>query len=125
MAMNPVSCFWVVKDGDVWKRTDTGASMPYPGAFGVGAMWDASPDYVRMDRSIGWVDRGDGHYPVVMTPGGEWCVDGPSFDKDGAHPCPWTRTGDPTNPPTFTVHPSIHFVGRFHGWLKNGVLTEC
>jgi hypothetical protein len=34
----------------------------------------------------------------------------------------WTRTGDP---PKVTATPSINHVGRWHGWLRDGVLTEA
>lgn len=34
----------------------------------------------------------------------------------------WTVTGDP---PAITVSPSINVVGIWHGWLRNGVLTEA
>ncbi|MHB1953562.1 MAG: hypothetical protein ACYCOU_07395 [Sulfobacillus sp.] len=33
----------------------------------------------------------------------------------------WTVTGDA---PLITVAPSINLVGRYHGWLKNGVLSD-
>lgn len=33
----------------------------------------------------------------------------------------WTRTGEP---PNITVTPSINHVGQYHGFLKNGVLTD-
>lgn len=33
----------------------------------------------------------------------------------------WTRTGVP---PNVTVTPSVNAVGRYHGWLRDGVLTE-
>lgn len=35
----------------------------------------------------------------------------------------WQRTGDTIE--TLTLSPSIHCVGHWHGWLKNGVLTSC
>lgn len=33
----------------------------------------------------------------------------------------WTVTGEA---PNITVSPSINFIGRYHGWLQNGVLSE-
>lgn len=35
----------------------------------------------------------------------------------------WQRTGDTFE--TLTLSPSIHCVGHWHGWLKDGVLVSC
>ena len=35
----------------------------------------------------------------------------------------WQRTGDTFE--TLTLSPSIHLVGHWHGWLRNGVLESC
>jgi hypothetical protein len=120
-----IACFWVEKDGDAWVRKDTGERQPYPGAFGIGAMWDAVPNYREHEIARGGADRGDGHFPVVLTPGGEWVIDGCAYSDGAARPCPWTREGDPTRPETFTAHPSIHFPGRYHGWLRAGFLVDA
>lgn len=63
------------------------------------------------------------HKPAlyVMTPGGVWCVDGPSYRGGKCGPG-WDRTG---TPPLVTAAPSIHFPGRYHGWLRSGELVEC
>jgi hypothetical protein len=74
-----------------------------------GAMWYA--DWFHLKGP-------DGRTLTVQTPAGEWCIDG--YATGGGRP--WTRTG---TPPLVTVTPSINFVGRYHGWLKDGVLTEC
>ncbi len=51
-----------------------------------------------------------------------WHVDGPS--RNNGVPGPgWTRTGDPRNPPSLTVTPSI-LTGDYHGFLQGGVLTD-
>ena len=125
--MSSIACFWVEKDKDgIWVRPDTGAKMPYPSAFGVGAMWSSDSSYVEQCRKEGlWKDYPDGIALSVMTPGGEWCVDGPSYPGNGkpARPCPWTRTGDPRKPETLFVEPSINFTGRYHGHLKGGRLA--
>lgn len=46
---------------------------------------------------------------------------------DGGPPFPdktrWERTGDTIE--TLTLSPSIHCVGHWHGWLRNGVLESC
>lgn len=39
--------------------------------------------------------------------------------QDGSR---WTRSGVT---PLFTVEPSIHEPGRYHGHLKNGILGPC
>ena len=122
-------CFWVEKDTDeTWVRRDTGERMPYPSAFGNGAMWSTESSYVEVCRKEGlWKDYPDGIKLSVMTPGGEWNVDGPSYPGEGqpAQPCPWTRTGDPRKPATLSVRASINFNGRYHGWLTKGVLKDA
>ena len=35
----------------------------------------------------------------------------------------WQRTGDTFE--SLTLTPSIHAVGHWHGWLRNGVLESC
>jgi hypothetical protein len=54
----------------------------------------------------------------VMMPNGDvFCIDAAvSGKRDG-----WAVTGDP---PNITVHPSINIVGRYHGFIKNGVISE-
>lgn len=123
--MGRIQCFWVERDGDAWVRRDTGERAPYPSALGLGAMYDGDARYRELEVARGGADRGDGHFPVVLTPGGEWVIDGCAYSDGKARPCPWTRTGDPARPETFTVSPSIHFPGRYHGWLRNGVLEDA
>lgn len=53
---------------------------------------------------------------VLMTPGGEWCIDSPASNGPG-----WTRTG---TPPIVTARPSI-ICGGYHGWLTDGELVRC
>lgn len=83
----------------------------------VGAMWNA---WWYKDVPA-WVGS-DGLSLVVMTPGGDWHVDGPS--KSGGK---WTRTG---TVPNITAVPSIHIQARdgttrYHGFLRNGELIPC
>lgn len=77
----------------------------------VGAMWDA---WWFEERWMG----PDGIHLMVQTPGGEWLVDGPAKNMK----TPWSRTG---KIPKVTAHPSIHIVGTYHGWLRDGFLVEC
>ncbi len=124
--MPRVACFWVERTGDgAWRRPGTGEVMPYPGAFGVGALWDAYADWREQEIANGGKRYHDGLCPVVLTPGGEWAIDGCAYDAGARKPCPWTRVGDPRAPATFSVTPSIHFPGRYHGWLRNGELIDA
>lgn len=108
-------CAYEFQPEDTWQlfqellyvRSDTGEEVTLREAP-VGAMWDAF--------WLPWKGP-DGRSLVVMTPAGEWTIDGPS--EGGGH---WTRTGEP---PKVTVQPSINFPGKFHGWLTAGVLTAC
>lgn len=94
----------------LYKRSDTSTLVTLQEAP-VGAMWDAD-----------WYPRKgpDGRCLVVMTPGGEWMVDGPSTTGGN-----WTRTGEV---PFITATPSILITNRsepdYHGFLTNGVLIE-
>ena len=47
---------------------------------------------------------------------------GPADDWHGRKAL-WQRTGDTLE--TLTLHPSLHMVGHWHGWLKDGVLVSC
>ena len=66
----------------------------------------------------------DGDLCVKLPSGGsEWNIDlGRRINASGGRQVPaWTRTGEA---PNVTVTPSINNVGRYHGWLTNGVLTD-
>ncbi len=61
--------------------------------------------------------KDDGHAIAVVCPDGMvWEIDGPA--SSGGF---WSRTG---TPPKLSVTPSILTPG-YHGYLTNGVLTEC
>lgn len=79
----------------------------------VGAMWNAH--WLPSKRT-----GPDGIALVVKTPGGDWQIDGPSWNKGKAGPG-WTRTGQI---PDVTARPSI-LMTKYHGWLTNGMLIEC
>lgn len=85
-------------------------STPQVGKAPAGAIWDAA-----------WMpSKGpDGKSLMVMTPAGDWWVDGPSSNGPG-----WTRTGVP---PNLTIRSSICIGNpvRYHGFLTNGFLEEC
>ena len=96
-------------------RTSDGSLVPWD-ELKPGAMWwereDGEPDEL-----------------CVKLPGGSrgttWNID--QGKRINALPgeksrCPeWTRTGDV---PNVTVTPSINWFGHYHGWLRDGVLTD-
>lgn len=117
----PTSCVcgYIFQDADEWQlfnellyvRKDTGEELTLRDAP-PGAMWNAF-----------WYPPAFGHGPdglalMVMTPAGEWHIDGESSNGPG-----WTRTG---TPPLVTARPSI-LIGnnRYHGFLTDGRLEEC
>jgi hypothetical protein len=65
--------------------------------------------------------------PNPVKPGGvfdAWIIDGPS--SNGGR---WTREGDPHNPQTLSMNPSIakgkpESPDYYHGWLHNGVFSD-
>jgi hypothetical protein len=92
----------------------------------VGDMWPApwfleGPEtsrnyWVSKQYDKDWADK---RPPlVVKLPGGhEHCVDmGGSGNREG-----WTVTG---SPPKITVVPSINVHGIYHGWIRDGVITD-
>lgn len=103
---------WQRNENQLYIRKETGELCILSKAP-VGAMWDATwfKKYEPYNKSP------DGIVLTVQTPGGDWCVDGPS--KGGGH---WTRTG---TVPEVTANPSILIEGSYHGWLRNGWLEEC
>lgn len=75
-----------------------------------------SPEYRR-----DWAGR---RPPVlVMLPSRyAWPIDRLATDDNGSMLTGgWTVTGDP---PAVTVNPSISLKGRWHGWIRGGVITD-
>lgn len=59
---------------------------------------------------------------MVKLPSGDFfCVDGPCYSAEQGAYGGWQVTGEA---PNITVVPSIHLVGRYHGFLTNGVLSD-
>lgn len=82
-----------------------------------GAMWDA----VWL-HGTDWCGADGVSLQVMLPPGGpsdEWCADCPSTGGK-----PWERVGDPRDPPSLSVTPSI-LTPRYHGYLTAGFLVEC
>lgn len=61
------------------------------------------------------------HLSVKLPDGVWWDIDAPSSRNYQVGGSGWTREGDA---PRVTAHPSIQ-TGAYHGWLTNGVLSEC
>lgn len=117
------SCGYQFVDDDEWqcnpdtlyRRSDNGELVTLARAP-VGAMWNAE----WMGES--WKGP-DGIHLCVRTPGGEWSVDGPSYQGGKIqNERGWTRTG---TIPDVTANPSILIPGKYHGFLRAGWLEEC
>lgn len=75
-----------------------------------------------------WFEDGDLNDLAVKLPSNsEWFVDRGRLmneqpDRSGKQRLPqWTRTGEA---PNITAQPSINHQGAYHGWLRDGILTE-
>jgi hypothetical protein len=117
----PWKCFMLAAPPRLgeWHDTDSGGRtlpMFYPLPDGrevefqdlpVGAMWTEPAE--RTARGIDSL--------AVLLPGRViW-----RMDDSGTNGFLWTRSG---NPPEVTMFPSINFVGIYHGWLRNGILSD-
>ena len=129
-----IVCFLIepVEDKNhLWKRVDTGQELTLNSVHHapVGAMWRATW-LEDMPQFCG----PDGKSYVVMTPGGEWMIDGRASNckmpDDNVHKC-WVRHGEA---PNLTVDKNGHTckvgagsiqAGNYHGYLRNGKLTDC
>jgi len=108
---------WQLFSEVIYRRTDTREEMTLREAP-VGAMWNA-------DWMSSFNKGADGRCLVVKTPGGEWMVDGDSYNSDGTlqHSPGWTRSGEW---PDVTASPSILMHrGGYHGWLRGGYLVDA
>lgn len=121
-----------------WKRLDTNELLPLEGPFPVGAMWNASWmienwQEMKVDRPLHWKPGPDGLCLSVMTPGGEWMIDSRASNcglpRDNEHYC-WVRHGVPPeitvdkNGLTCSAGAGSIQCGQYHGFLRNGYLTE-
>lgn len=126
--------------GCYWRRTDTGDIERNISGFGVGAMWFADwfqsgkPD--DQGRTLYGYDWDNQFTPplVVATQGGDWNIDSRcsncTMPQDRTHRC-WVRHGEA---PEITVdkdgltcgagYGSIDFGAKYHGFLRNGELTD-
>lgn len=107
-------CWFASKDDDgawcIWPDggLDPGWRQPLKGFYTL------SPEY----------HRDNAHRPpvVVVLPGRVlFVVDACTYAQGGPGPHGWTVTG---TPPKLTVQPSIDLSRTYHGWLRDGVLTD-
>lgn len=54
---------------------------------------------------------------ITLPGGAEWCPDMVSSESGQG----WTVTGEL---PNITVRASVHQIGRYHGWVTDGVLSD-
>lgn len=97
----------------------------------VGAMRYASQDYV--DKGY-YTPGPDGKSLMVLTPGGTWNIDSRASNcglpVDNVHRC-WVRHGIPPNITvdkagnTCSAGAGSILIGDYHGFLRNGELTDC
>jgi hypothetical protein len=96
--------------GDMW----FGKALPIsnmPGRYIDLSSGELSDQYVQERMAL--------RPPVlVKMPNGEvFSVDASVSGKSSG----WAVTGEP---PNITMSPSINLVGRYHGWLQNGVISD-
>lgn len=101
--------FWGSPDGRLYEPGDV--DLP------VGACWEA-PWFAHGS----WVGPDGRSFCVQLPSGREFAMDGPASNNPA--PKGWTRVG---TPPFFTIRPSIlqHGGRGYHGFIDNGVLSEC
>jgi hypothetical protein len=117
------SAQWQYYAADEYSRSDGGVVLARSSGLQQkemgGALYDARWLHGMAGKSFYDVrDRGDGIVLLAICPNGmPWVVDGKA--TGGGF---WERTGDPRNPETLTVTPSI-VAGDYHGFLQGGRFT--
>ena len=113
---------WQVNGLRLFTRTDTRAEYAMSHGYDPkipGALYDGGP-WMRSrftEDGLGYVGPDDIALVAVLPDGWHWEVDGPA--RNGGR---WTRTGDPHNPASLSVSPSI-LAGDYHGFLTAGAFT--
>jgi hypothetical protein len=127
-----IPCFWVEPLNDLgeeglsrWVDGHGGEWTDYtlpPGAMLDGTWWHDIAAYVRADGISliivlppEHIRSDDGQ---IDNRGNWWDVDGPNVN--GAK---WQRTGDPRDPPSLSITPSIN-TREYHGFVMAGILTD-
>ena len=103
-----------------------GAVLQQFGYIPTGAMWYAPFDVPEQESPFYVRDWKAKRLPlwVKMPTGGDLCVDSRFYDLErhgGYYGNGWTVTG---TPPTITLQPSVNLVGSYHGYIRNGVITD-
>lgn len=115
---------WQLSCHRIWRRVDNGEEMTLDyRELPAGAMYWAT--WYSNDEAFSSTyhqQRGGGPHLMVNTPGGIWDADSMASNGPG-----WQWSG---TPPNITANPSIGIQNndgswRFHGWLRDGVLTEA
>lgn len=120
---------------EIYIRGDTGERVAFRGygdksmAGALYDMWWRKGYQIKCsDGSLRGFTGPDGIALVAICPNGApWEVDGPSRSNGTTGPG-WTRTGDPRDPPSLSVQPSIIAgkpgePGTYHGYLQGGRFT--
>jgi hypothetical protein len=90
----------------------------------VGDAWWAAPDDDAYSTLVGTKHRHLERVLWVSLPGIEngypFCVHAPAT-REGPDGAGWSVSGDA---PRITVEPSINIVGSYHGWIRDGVISD-
>lgn len=86
---------------------------------------------------VDWPDRMGSHYHkipheppdnprrlpivIVLPDKSRWCPDMRARSEHGQHGDGWEVKGPEGK---WTIMPSIHVVGSYHGWVRDGMLTD-
>jgi hypothetical protein len=130
-----IPCFLLVREGERWKRADTGEILELRDA-GPGAMWFATwldLEGTSPQRYYGF-DNQFSPPLIVRTPGGDWNVDSRASNctlpNDKIHRC-WCRHGEAPNitvdknGATCAAGAGSIISGDYHGFLRDGKLIRC
>lgn len=114
----------------IYQRSDTGEETTLHDAP-VGAIWENTWYEERAFEQ--WCGP-DGKSFTCRTPAGDWCIDSraSNCDKkdDNVHKC-WCRHGEAPNLTVNKVGNTCNAgagsiaIGNYHGFLRNGELTNC
>lgn len=85
----------------------------------IGECWYGDPDIpgLSIEFKRDWAAKRNPLW-VVLPDETVFCVDQVATNANGSG---WTVTGEA---PNITVSPSINIVGHYHGWIRNGVITD-
>lgn len=91
----------------------------------IGDAWWLSPDDAAWPTPVGTKHRHLTRVLWVALPAanGEhhpFCVHSPAT-SEGSHGAGWDVSGEA---PKITVSPSINIVGSYHGWIRDGVISD-